>query len=74
MASLKRAARALTLTLYHDPESDHIALSLDTPAPCASTAEKAALARLLRRALDKLEDNIAWGHVSEIVARAGQEA
>jgi hypothetical protein len=73
MPQPRRAPRVCTLTLYHDPESDHIALDLDTPAPCASAAQRAALARLLRRALDRLEDKIAWDHVGELVAKQSNE-
>lgn len=61
--------RVVTLAVYHDPESDHIKLDVDTPTPLSSAARKRDLARLLRRALEKLEDRIAWDHVDEVLTR-----
>lgn len=66
MIEAKVARRAFTLTLYHEPESDHIRIEIDPATPIVTLEDKRQVVRHLRAALAKLEDRIAWEHVSEI--------
>lgn len=63
---VRTARRVVTLTLYYDDETDHIALNVDTPEPLDGIAKRRPVVALLRRALAQLEDRVAWDHVAEI--------
>lgn len=62
--------RVCVLDVMHDPETDHIKLNIDTPTPITTHAQRRELVRILRKAVDKLEDHTAWSHITEVVATA----